>query len=38
MGKRLVPFCREVYIEQEDFMESPPHKFFRLAPGMEVTS
>jgi glutaminyl-tRNA synthetase len=36
MGKRLVPFCREVYIEQEDFMEVPPHKFFRLAPGMEV--
>ncbi len=36
MGKRLIPFCREVYIEQEDFMEIPPHKFFRLAPGMEV--
>jgi glutaminyl-tRNA synthetase len=36
MGKRLVPFCREVYIEQDDFMEIPPHKFFRLAPGMEV--
>jgi glutaminyl-tRNA synthetase len=36
MGKRLVPFCREVYIEQDDFMETPPHKFFRLAPGMEV--
>lgn len=36
MGKRLVPFCREVYIEQDDFMEVPPHKFFRLAPGMEV--
>lgn len=36
MGKRLVPFCREVYIEQEDFMENPPHKFFRLAPGTEV--
>jgi len=35
-GKRLVPFCREVYIEQDDFMEIPPHKFFRLAPGMEV--
>ena len=35
-GKRLVPFCREVYIEQDDFMEVPPHKFFRLAPGMEV--
>jgi glutaminyl-tRNA synthetase len=36
MGKRMVPFCREVYIEQEDFMEEPPHKFFRMAPGMEV--
>jgi glutaminyl-tRNA synthetase len=36
MGKRMVPFCREVYIEQDDFMEVPPHKFFRLAPGMEV--
>ena len=36
MGKREVPFSREVYIEQEDFMENPPHKFFRLAPGMEV--
>lgn len=36
MGKRVVPFSREVYIEQEDFMEVPPHKFFRLAPGMEV--
>jgi glutaminyl-tRNA synthetase len=36
MGKREIPFCREVYIEQEDFMEVPPHKFFRLAPGTEV--
>jgi glutaminyl-tRNA synthetase len=36
MGKRLVPFSREVYIEQDDFMEIPAHKFFRLAPGMEV--
>jgi glutaminyl-tRNA synthetase len=36
MGKRMVPFCREVFIEQDDFMELPPHKFFRLAPGMEV--
>ncbi|MEI6047967.1 MAG: glutamine--tRNA ligase/YqeY domain fusion protein [Bacteroidota bacterium] len=36
MGKRLVPFSREVYIEQDDFMETPPNKFFRLAPGMEV--
>jgi glutaminyl-tRNA synthetase len=36
MGSRKVPFEREVYIEKEDFMESPPHKFFRLAPGTEV--
>jgi glutaminyl-tRNA synthetase len=36
MGKRLVPFSGEVYIEQEDFMEVAPPKFFRLAPGMEV--
>ena len=36
MGKRLVPFSKEVYIEQDDFMETPPNKFFRLAPGMEV--
>jgi glutaminyl-tRNA synthetase len=36
MGNRLVPFSREVYIEQDDFMEVPPHKFFRLGPGMEV--
>ncbi len=36
MGRRKVPFCREVYIEQDDFMENPPNKFFRLAPGMEV--
>jgi glutaminyl-tRNA synthetase len=36
MGKRLVPFSREVYIEQDDFMETPPTKFFRLAPGKEV--
>jgi glutaminyl-tRNA synthetase len=36
MGKRVVPFCREVYIEKDDFMEVPPNKFFRLAPGMEV--
>ena len=35
-GKRLVPFGREIYIEQEDFMENPPKKFFRLAPGAEV--
>jgi glutaminyl-tRNA synthetase len=36
MGKRVVPFTREVYIEQDDFMENPPHKFFRLSPGSEV--
>ena len=36
MGTRKVPFNREVYIEKDDFMENPPHKFFRLAPGMEV--
>lgn len=36
MGSRKVPFCREVYIEQDDFMEDAPKKFFRLAPGREV--
>jgi glutaminyl-tRNA synthetase len=36
MGKRKVPFSREIYIEQEDFMEVPPKKFFRLTPGNEV--
>lgn len=35
-GKRLVPFRREIFIEKDDFMENPPHKFFRLAPGQEV--
>ncbi len=35
-GTRPVPFSREVYIEREDFMEDPPRKFFRLAPGREV--
>ena len=35
-GKRTVPFTRELYIEQDDFMEIPSHKFFRLAPGQEV--
>jgi glutaminyl-tRNA synthetase len=35
-GSRMVPFGRELYIEQEDFMEDPPKKFFRLAPGREV--
>jgi glutaminyl-tRNA synthetase len=32
----MMPFSRELYIEQEDFMEDPPKKFFRLAPGKEV--
>lgn len=36
MGTRMLPFTRELYIEQEDFMEEPPKKFFRLAPGKEV--
>jgi len=36
MGSREIPFSREVFIEQDDFMENPPHKFFRLAPGTEV--
>ena len=36
MGTRMVPFSRELYIEQEDFMEDPPKKFYRLAPGREV--
>ncbi len=36
MGSRLVPFERELYIEQDDFMENPPAKYFRLAPGREV--
>ncbi len=36
MGSREVPFTREIYIEREDFMEDPPKKFFRLAPGREV--
>jgi len=36
MGTREIPFSREVYIEQDDFMEDPPGKFFRLAPGREV--
>jgi glutaminyl-tRNA synthetase len=36
MGTRKVPFSRELYIEHDDFMEDPPKKFFRLAPGREV--
>ncbi|NOS35312.1 MAG: glutamine--tRNA ligase, partial [Deltaproteobacteria bacterium] len=35
-GTRKVPFSRELYIEESDFMEEPPRKFFRLAPGREV--
>ena len=35
-GNRDVPFSRELYIERDDFMESPPKKFFRLSPGREV--
>jgi glutaminyl-tRNA synthetase len=35
-GTRKVPFGRELYIEQDDFKESPPPKFFRLSPGKEV--
>ncbi|MFF0828544.1 glutamine--tRNA ligase/YqeY domain fusion protein [Brevibacillus sp. NPDC003359] len=36
MGNRLIPFSREIYIEQDDFMENPPSKYFRLFPGNEV--
>lgn len=36
MGSRRVPFSRVIYIEQDDFMEDPPKKFFRLGPGREV--
>jgi glutaminyl-tRNA synthetase len=35
-GTRKVPFSREIWIERGDFMEDPPRKFFRLAPGREV--
>jgi glutaminyl-tRNA synthetase len=35
-GKRNMPFSREIYIERDDFMENPPKKFFRLAPGQKV--
>ena len=35
-GTRKVPFCRVLYIEQDDFREDPPKQFFRLAPGKEV--
>ncbi len=36
MGTRNVPFSRELYIERDDFMEDPPRRFYRLAPGREV--
>jgi glutaminyl-tRNA synthetase len=36
MGKRLVPFSKVLYIEQDDFREDPPKQYFRLAPGREV--
>ena len=36
LGTRQIPFCRELYIEREDFMEEPPKKYFRLFPGNEV--
>jgi glutaminyl-tRNA synthetase len=36
MGKRILPFSKEVYIEQDDFREVPPKKFYRLYPGNEV--
>jgi len=36
MGNRFIPFSREIYIEQDDFMENPPNKYYRLFPGNEV--
>ena len=36
LGSRKIPFCRELYIERDDFMEEPPKKYFRLFPGNEV--
>ena len=36
LGTREIPFSRELFIERDDFMEDPPRKFFRLAPGREV--
>ena len=36
LGKRTVPFTREIYIERDDFMEEPPKKYFRMIPGNEV--
>lgn len=36
LGSRKVPFCKEIYIDREDFMEEPPKKYFRMFPGNEV--
>ena len=36
LGSRKIPFCKELYIERDDFMEEPPKKYFRLFPGNEV--
>ena len=36
LGASRIPFCRELYIERDDFMEEPPKKYFRLFPGNEV--
>jgi len=36
MGTRMITFSKEIYVEQDDFMEDPPKKFFRLGPGREV--
>ena len=36
LGTRIVPFCRELYIDRDDFMIEPPKKYFRLFPGNEV--
>ena len=36
LGSRTIPFCRELYIDRDDFMEEPPKKYFRLFPGNEV--
>lgn len=36
MGSRKIPFSKEIYIEQEDFMENPPKKYHRLSPGKEI--
>jgi len=36
LGKRILPFSREIFVEQDDFLEDAPRKFFRLSPGREV--